>query len=113
MIGTSSTTLDSGNQVTKQPARQQHCGQMGSRSIGIDLRNQTGATVAANDVQNIVSSGSTNLQGINLQDTKSSTVSGNKVHFMNYNGTSTIKTYGITTQLRPLRRLVMHPPIPT
>ncbi len=95
-IGASTANLDSGLQIVGNNVGTATSGD-GSSIGGIDIRNQTGAIVAANDVQNVIGAGGVNLQGINLQDTRLSSVSGNAVHRMSYTGTGTTKLYGMTT----------------
>src|SRR5438477_4914075 len=72
---------------------------------GVFAKFQTGATISGNDVQNIVGAtgisdlgGTTIMSAIDLENTKASTVAANKVHFMNYNGSSTIKVFALNTE---------------
>ena len=92
LLGTSTATLDTGNQVTNNTFGSSTVGD-GFQIGGVFAKFQTGAIISGNDVQNIVGStgvsdlgGTTIISGIDLENTKSSTVSANKVHFMNYNG---------------------------
>ncbi len=96
VIGVSTAALSTGLTITGNALGSPAAGD-GFLTGGIDVRLQAGAIVSNNDVQNIVGAGTVNMQGINLQDSKSSVVSANKVHFMNYSGASTTRLYGITT----------------
>ena len=96
VTGVSTAVLSTGLTITGNALGSSAAGD-GFLTGGIDVRLQTGATITNNEVQNIVGAGTVNMQGINLQDSKSSVVSANKVHFMNYSGVSTTRLYGITT----------------
>lgn len=96
VTGVSTTTLSTGLNITGNTLGSTTAGN-GFLTGGIDVKFQTGATISNNDVQNITGTGTVNMQGINLQDSRSSLVSANKLHFMNYSGASTTRVYGITS----------------
>jgi hypothetical protein len=95
LLGTSTTTLDNGNQVLNNTMGSSTVGD-GFQTGGVLAKFQTGAVISGNDIQNIVGAiglsdlgGTTIVSGVDLENTKSSTVASNKVHFMNYTGALT------------------------
>ncbi|MBF9142771.1 Ig-like domain-containing protein [Hymenobacter properus] len=69
---------------------------------GIVVASALSPVVSRNEVQNIVNptaSFSANMTGILMQDVQTGVVTRNTVHNLNYNGTSTAKLYGISTQV--------------
>ncbi len=94
LIGTSTTTLDTNNQIIGSAIGTPSAG-LGL--AGVWLKYQSGALVLQNDIQNISQTGSSgsSFYGIEVADTKLSTVSRNLVHAMSYNGTSTGKIWAI------------------
>ncbi|MBU6119607.1 T9SS type A sorting domain-containing protein [Hymenobacter siberiensis] len=69
---------------------------------GIVVGSAISPVLSANEVQNIVNPTTTfasNMTGILLQDVKTGSVTRNSVHNLTYNGTSTAKLYGISTQI--------------
>jgi len=89
------SSLDQGSQVTGNTIGLATSGnELGFE--GIDLYNQSGATIAGNEIQNVIASSNT-VAGINVRETKNSTISANKVHDMGYTGTGTSNVFGITT----------------
>ena len=70
--------------------------------FGIVVASALSPVVSRNEVQNLVNPTATfssNMTGILLQDVQTGSVTRNTVHNLVYNGTSTAKLYGISTQI--------------
>jgi hypothetical protein len=96
LLGTSTSTLDVGNTVSLNNLGSATAGD-GFNVIGIQVDYQDGLRILNNDIQNIVTSVASNIEGLNLFDHKNSIIDKNKVHFISYTGSSTLKIYAINT----------------
>ena len=98
LFGFAAATPDNNNVISNNIFGTATAGE-GFNFEGIHADRQNNLVVSGNDVQNVKSTtGTTNLYGIRLLDFKNGQAYNNKVHNLNYSGTSTAKLYGLAVQ---------------